>query len=487
MTSKREKDAKVKWDFGAKLSREQADALGIRHPPTHLDADGKIIWEHVDGSTSTHPYTTEKAWYRYDHPVSGILLGIVLFDNVDNDWSYVAQSRKPGDTYKAFEVETSFPTQEDATAALQETLERGPKKEKTELLIDQLYRQTFKKHGRNETLRGILESARRFVLDDAMTAFLYELTYTAFHGPRMIDSKNIVRWKKVYERLDETRHFSRLPHAKIWVELSREAALRTIEMIRDRDNVRAEIDIMSSAGEPKRDDWEGSGQRMGWLMQQHPKVETAFMCTQFYNRHKDNPEIEFIPVALSWQTDDDPLPWQLREPQSEYRGLKTGSELITGIHGYARSNVGFQLMVSPNEKLFSKAELEQEYHNAIIDSKGILRYIWMFLSTINKIPLVGQHEVKPSRGFVAKGRYRHFLSHQVITLHVPEKAKRKTITQVLGQLRRRAHMVRGHWRDDWRLPKGNKSLWIAEHQRGDASLGFVTHDYNVEHEERKRA
>lgn len=35
----------------------------------------------------------------------------------------------------------------------------------------------------------------------------------------------------------------------------------------------------------------------------------------------------------------------------------------------------------------------------------------------------------------------------------------------------------------WHKPKGNKSIWIAEHQRGDASLGFITHDYAITHEE----
>jgi len=63
-------------------------------------------------------------------------------------------------------------------------------------------------------------------------------------------------------------------------------------------------------------------------------------------------------------------------------------------------------------------------------------------------------------------------------------------------LRRRAHQVRGHWRRDWRKPLlagcehvwneeifctlcGGHKLWIDEHQRGDASLGFVMHDYEV--------
>jgi hypothetical protein len=27
----------------------------------------------------------------------------------------------------------------------------------------------------------------------------------------------------------------------------------------------------------------------------------------------------------------------------------------------------------------------------------------------------------------------------------------------------------------------SERIWIKEHQRGDASLGFVTHDYRVTH------
>jgi hypothetical protein len=34
-------------------------------------------------------------------------------------------------------------------------------------------------------------------------------------------------------------------------------------------------------------------------------------------------------------------------------------------------------------------------------------------------------------------------------------------------IRRRAHMVRGHWRDNYRLPKGNKSIWVTEHPASD--------------------
>jgi len=85
------------------------------------------------------------------------------------------------------------------------------------------------------------------------------------------------------------------------------------------------------------------------------------------------------------------------------------------------------------------------------------------------------------------GRYRKFLSHGVITLNVPQHVSLRKVAQRALVSLRRAHMVRGHWRDDWHLPKGNKALWIREHQRGDASLGFVMHDYKVEHPEETAA
>ena len=108
--------------------------------------------------------------------------------------------------------------------------------------------------------------------------------------------------------------------------------------------------------------------------------------------------------------------------------------------------------------------------------------------------------VEPSKGYMARGGgYKKFLQHTVLHLTVPETRWRKLVGKTAAILRRRAHQVRGHWRKDWRSPlaslcehdfddhmkcrrcSGHK-IWIAEHQRGDASVGFVTHDYEVHHE-----
>lgn len=367
-----------------------------------------------------------------------------------------------------------------------------PKKHQDEpLLIDLLYRQTFKKPPlRNDHLRQTLESARRFVLSDEMTAFWVDLTWKAFHGMAgsgMLRSHMPRFQRKIFARLDEFRHFSRLPHKVTWLECSREARNnRMEEIMRANDLPVTQYNAdggIRSENTFEREKWEGSGQRCGYLLMQHDQIETAFTCTEFFNFDRDNPVVEFHGASPCWQTDDDPLPWKCEATQP-FREFNTGSELGTGIRGYIRPNVGFRSTASKGE--LTDGELAREYQKSAIAGKGVLRYLWTFLATLNKIPLVGQQEIKHSHGFVARGRYRHFLSHQTITLHVPEKARAKVISKAISDVRRRAHMVRGHWRDDYRLQKGNKALWIAEHQRGDASIGFVIHDYKVQHDDENR-
>lgn len=64
--------------------------------------------------------TREVAWFQHEN-----LLGIVLYDNVDSDWSFVALSDPRGSGYTAFELGVSFKTQAEATKALELALNRG--------------------------------------------------------------------------------------------------------------------------------------------------------------------------------------------------------------------------------------------------------------------------------------------------------------------------------------------------------------------------
>ena len=111
---------------------------------------------------------------------------------------------------------------------------------------------------------------------------------------------------------------------------------------------------------------------------------------------------------------------------------------------------------------------------------GILRRAMLLLSVINDVPIGAKH-VTQTRGFVAQGRYRRFLDHTIVTINLPKgRDPHKVARSIIAVARRRAHEVRGHWRRDWRHE--GQRIWIREHQRGDASLGFVTHDYKVEHD-----
>jgi hypothetical protein len=135
---------------------------------------------------------------------------------------------------------------------------------------------------------------------------------------------------------------------------------------------------------------------------------------------------------------------------------------------------------------------------------GEIRFIWALLSTINDIP-IGFRKVIPQRGFFsAAGSYKKFTTHEVISINLPKgRAPRVLARKVVEMSRRRAHHVREHWRRDYRHPlnplcqhvyaaqaNGNvhctvcmgRKLLIEEHQRGDASLGFVLHDYAVTHD-----
>jgi len=358
------------------------------------------------------------------------------------------------------------------------------------LLIDQLYRGTFDKRYGNPDLRRSLQEARRFVLDDGMTAFLIDLVWHSmmfgrvFRQARHGQQPNMKAvGKRVFRALDNMRYFSRLPHRVTWVEFSAEAFSRRQLAIAVENGIETVASVDPDGNVIGRTEQEeiiasSKGVRFGWLMRQ--MTETSFDCSAFTGGAGPQPTCS--QTSLVWDTENNVPPVRLIEPDAESRGYRTGAEMATGMRGYQRDNVGYRICVVRKSSQ-SLIDYTEDTQHSIRNQHGRLRYIWMFLSTLNKIPLVNERVVKPSRGFMGRGSYRKFLEHSVITLNVPQKAKPGVFARkVLGDIiRRRAHQVRGHWRDDWRQPKGNKALWIAEHQRGDASIGFVTHDYAVHH------
>lgn len=345
---------------------------------------------------------------------------------------------------------------------------------KAPTLADAIVRESWRPDGFvPASARVSFVTARRFTLDLAMSAFLADLTHEAF----------LARPKQMFALIESLRRSARTPHPKTWIEYDPRAKLRRL------------VEKGYSSGEPPAGFALPS--RVGWFINQYPNRETAYDAVVFVQR--DDGRVTAMPWSWTWISDDDGHVTSLYD-EDEQR-LMTGSEkirpeddegaeLAVGIKGYRSDKVA----ILANSKKFG--ELEE---HALRGMNSELRTIWALLATINDLP-VSIERAAATGGYVARGRYRHFLDHSVVHLKVPG---RRTIEQVarsaVMDARKRAHEVRGHWRIFlWEAPRpcgertahvwdaanacacGAQRTWIAPHQRGDASFGFVTHEYLVE-------
>ena len=338
--------------------------------------------------------------------------------------------------------------------------------------------------------------ARKFVIDDNM-------------GKYWADAEMAIIGKGSYRKrmatLNNMRLLSRLPHALTWIEHDpRPYRLRTME--------RYGVEIKPGLR---------TAMRQGWLITQHPTIETAFHCTK-YAAHDSWDDLKLNLFNMAWVADDSTvLPWRRSDIPDDWMTVAqdkatsnltkmpdTGeknpapddyiwsdSELLGGMTGYHTPQI--QIVDGINWGDTATLFGVDRKPRSVWSMRAQARAVWMLLAMINDLPVSVEH-VEPSRGFVARGNYKKFLKHSIVHLTVPETKWRKLIAHTDAMLRRRAHQVRGHWRADWRKPLSplcehvyneemickrcqGKKLWIGEHQRGDASLGFVTHDYEVHH------
>lgn len=143
------------------------------------------------------------------------------------------------------------------------------------------------------------------------------------------------------------------------------------------------------------------------------------------------------------------------------------------------------------------------YANSMYEGRGDLRFIVTMLSMLNHVPTTYVH--RPAKGhYRARLRNVPYLDNRLLTIHC---GKRRILNVVdhamkeaLGARHNKRHEVRGFWRDveygkaqgcahlpierdgDYCLCErcGHLLRWIDHHERGDATLGWVRHDYNVE-------
>lgn len=333
------------------------------------------------------------------------------------------------------------------------------KKQEDMPLLDRVLRETFKAERRDKMphvdpkVRSPLTNARRFVLDAEASAFLYDLSHL-----------NLSRYKtdkRLALALDTTRTLARLPHKICWFEIDALAFDKRYEEVTGKKIV-YDSQMLT---------------RSGWLMEQHPQTETIFRAT-FFGYFADDDNTSQQPLNVGWTTDDsDPFYFG-----DDYRA-PVDDRLIDRFETF----LGFRtkriaMLKNGMTKYWSAVHPSPEQIREFVATIGQeTRRMLTLLACINDIP-IGIREVKVTHGFVAKGNYHKFLDHSVIVLNLPKgRDPVKLARAIIAHVRRRAHMVRGHWRRNWR--QEGQRVWVHEHQRGDASLGFVTHDYSVKHEE----
>jgi hypothetical protein len=374
------------------------------------------------------------------------------------------------------------------------------KKSRAETLIDTFYQASFLDDPGSgwinpKLMRNKLREARRYVLDEGMSRFLADLATASF--------TNKANAAVCASLCDQMRISARLPHRLMWVEYNLKEQIKRLNEIRAMQVERAVPLVFdkNTWNQPFIDP-EQVPQTEGWLLEQHPGIETAFRLHLFNGADKeqlDGYTYYTFPLCYAWTVDDNPLPWRtVIDPQPREIGalMRAASETYTGVLGYLTDKVGIVKteLLKPADKY-----PEDALQLLIQDWTGIMRRVWAFLATMTDIPTL-RREVKASKGFMGKREYHKFLDHNVLTLHVPSKLTTiKLARNLVAKARRKAHNVSGHWRLDWHHPGspnchhewgedkicklcGAHRMWIHEHVRGDATLGFVSHDYNVTHD-----
>jgi hypothetical protein len=339
-------------------------------------------------------------------------------------------------------------------------------------LIREWQRPVYRKIDKNNWLATHVAQARKFVIDEGMSAFMADLGYVSLNACQTIAARTHL--------VESMRKLARLPHATTWIEYDKQAHRRRVKEAYHPDIV-AEADSVPD--------------RSGWLLMQHPQLETTFMaihCTShsWDNENKRQAYPNAGQFAYAWTSDDTIPPWP-RDPfyhsnqpcrvdPGDPEIVATPPGIMTGVLDYHTES--FSVIRAPHighEADLQFKSMAHQYFNPLGELAHDARYLWSLLATINDLP-TSLVQVKPSRGYVSRGSYKKFSEHTVVSLTVPAKRYKTIAKRAIAIARRRGHSVRGHWRVD-RFHPGEK-IWIREHVRGDTSLGFVLHDYAVTHE-----
>lgn len=330
-------------------------------------------------------------------------------------------------------------------------------------------------------IRYAIAQSKRYSLDGSMSEFLAALSTVPFD----------VAPERRADVLASMRHSARLPFRKTFIQIDGLAFRRGLLKYATNSTDPWGKTLVHEDGHIK---WPG-------LLLEQLDDETI-QITYFCELPLKNDELSVItlPYVYLYKTNDVPLP-----DSFEYDFV--GGSMSHGVylHGQDRT-VAVKHYYPLTNKHGINVEKDDEIigrtHHMVIELCGLVRYVFAFLATLNDIPTITT-EVRPSKGYFARGQHRKYLDHTVLTLSLPRKSTLKTLARrLIAMARKRWHEVEPHWRIN-KKPNGfvcepsYKHLWSARDDkghsycatcearrvwivlprgRGDPNLGIVRHN-----------
>lgn len=115
------------------------------------------------------------------------------------------------------------------------------------------------------------------------------------------------------------------------------------------------------------------------------------------------------------------------------------------------------------------------------ESQGDIRFLVTVLAMINVVPVSYKH-VPATGSYKRRLKNIPYMDHSVVTIAAGKRKLIRVVEEAFRQaerLRHRAHNVRGFFRTYHRGTPEERTVWVKEHVRGDATLGWVRQEWEV--------
>lgn len=296
------------------------------------------------------------------------------------------------------------------------------------------------------------------------------------------------------------KSLAKLPFEHVWIEFPMQALVKRQNELTGRITAK-----------------EGTTERFAFLLQRGKSgtEEGELIYVSMVSETEENPVLYPI-TALFWEPglSSDQLEYAIRilSKNPDYdtffkdtnKWLVQSERLAWGLQDEFFAPLANSVLVIPEAQFLShvkrgnytKKHFSQLLEVGLTESLGFMRLLVATLAVINYVPVKLEPYRMPGKMRLG-GNIKPFMSTSIVRIQIPNRKRRirdveRTILAAYKSHRKR-HRVRGHWRvsnkshgDHWEMFIDYFSMkikwrrWINNHERGDATLGWVNQTYVVE-------